>query len=144
MPRGLNPLPPPETPGSAAAEARADRELSGIRASSGAWRKPSPVPDGRRAGAYIPELVVRIARSSAPWMDEVRDQWAELLGPRFAPHCRFGRYVASRRMLVVYVDNPVVHFDAARVLRDLGGRIQSAIPAAPNMAVRFECHAGEA
>jgi hypothetical protein len=143
MPRGLNPLRAPSAPGSAAADAAA-RTAPGIRPSSGAWRKPAPLPDGRLAGGYIPELVARIARASAPWMDDLQDRWAEVLGPQFASHCRFGRYVATRRMLVIYVDTPVVQFEAARALRDLDRRIRAVVPAAPSLTVRFEYHTGEA
>lgn len=109
-----------------------------VRPSSGARRRPVPLPEGHRVGEAIPALFEVVQRGFAPWKKTLAEHWPGIVGPKFRAHLRPGRYEArAGRRLVVFVDHPVFLYEARMELRDLMRRIREAVPGTPIERVDF-------
>ena len=110
----------------------------GIRPSSGARKIPRPLPDGRRVGEHVPELMALVQRAmSGGWREELSKCWPELVGPKFASHLSPDRFDSQTGLLLVVADHPIFQFEAVRELTRLAEHIRAKCPSSPVRRVRF-------
>lgn len=107
--------------------------------SPGAWPRFRPLPDGHCVGADVLPLMKTLERRIlAGWKSALVARWPELVGPKFEPHLRPGRFDARAGHLAVYANHPMYRFEATRELRDLAERIRQTVPKSPVRTVSFE------
>jgi len=112
--------------------------VKGFRPSSGA-RCPNPLDASRPVGEVLPGLWAAICRAAPPWRARLNEEWAGIVGERFAKRLRPGPSEGmDRQTLIVYADHSAIRFEAEREMRDLAARIREAVPEAPVRRVRFQ------
>ncbi len=119
------------------------RPPDGIWPSSGARRPPPPLDVSRKLGDLLPRLWSEVCRAAPPWKARLAECWPQIVGPRYAPHLRPGAMEGFKgRTMIVFVDHPVIQFEAERGLRDLPARIRATVPEAPVDRVLFRSDPG--